>query len=137
MTSPERWHLAGLDPRTTQSRKSLTGRWFPGISAPPPAMLTSSTPTARSANCQESSLAQKIGATAVWRQSGLASAGTGDSKGCWVAGSESRQARQIVESAGLDYLEQPYIADAARRITGEAGRADDLRRQHRQQTCEP
>jgi len=65
--------------------------------------------------------AQKIGATAVWRQSGLASSGTNDPKGCWVAESESQQARQIVESAGLDYLEQPYIADAVRRITGEAG----------------
>jgi hypothetical protein len=38
-----------------------------------------------------------------------------------VAESESRQARQIVESAGLDYLEQPYIADAVRQITGEPG----------------
>ena len=65
--------------------------------------------------------ARKIGATAVWWQSGLASSGTSDPKGCWVADDDSRQARQIVESAGLDYLEQPYIADAVRRITGEAG----------------
>jgi hypothetical protein len=41
--------------------------------------------------------------------------------GCWVAESESGQARQIVESAGLVYLEQPYIADVVRRITGAAG----------------
>jgi hypothetical protein len=34
---------------------------------------------------------------------------------------ESQQAPQIVESAGLEYLEQPYIADAVQRITGEAG----------------
>jgi predicted CoA-binding protein len=67
------------------------------------------------------SSAQKIGATAIWRQSGTASSGADDPKGCWVAESESEQARQIVESAGLVYLEQPYIADAVRRITGEAG----------------
>jgi len=67
------------------------------------------------------SSARKMGATAVWRQSGLASSGTSDPKGCWVAETESRQARQIVESAGLDYIEQPYIADAVRRITGEPG----------------
>jgi predicted CoA-binding protein len=67
------------------------------------------------------SSARKMGATALWRQSGLASSEASDPKGCWVAESESQQARQIVESAGLEYLERPYIADAVRRITGEAG----------------
>jgi len=67
------------------------------------------------------SSARKMGATALWRQSGLASSKASDPKGCWVAESESQQARQIVESAGLEYPERPYIADAVRRITGEAG----------------
>lgn len=65
--------------------------------------------------------ARKLGATAVWQQSGLASSGAKDPKGCWVPESESRQARQIVESAGLDYLEEPYIADEVRRMAGAAG----------------
>jgi predicted CoA-binding protein len=64
--------------------------------------------------------AQKIGATAIWCQSGLASSGTDDPKGCWIPESESRRARHIVESAGLYYLEQPYIGDVARRLTGGA-----------------
>jgi predicted CoA-binding protein len=67
------------------------------------------------------STARELGATSLWRQSGLASSGVKDPKGCWVAESEAQQARQIVESAGLNYFEQPYIADAVRRMTGATG----------------
>jgi predicted CoA-binding protein len=63
-------------------------------------------------------LAQKIGARAIWSQSGLAGAGARDPKGCWVPEEESREARALVESAGLAYVEEPYIADAVRQLPG-------------------
>ena len=59
-------------------------------------------------------LASEIGARTVWCQSGLASAGVDDPKGCWVPDEMSREARAIVESAGLAYVEDAYIADVAR-----------------------
>ncbi len=58
--------------------------------------------------------AKSIGATAVWIQSGLAAGGTPDRKGCWLSDDESHRARGIVESAGLSYIQEPYIADAVR-----------------------
>ena len=36
------------------------------------------------------------------------------SAGCWLPQRESAKAREIVEGAGLTYVEAPYIADAAR-----------------------
>lgn len=62
------------------------------------------------------STARQLGATAVWHQSGLASAETKDPHGCWMDPGESRKARAIVEDAGLTYLESPYIADEVRRL---------------------
>jgi predicted CoA-binding protein len=60
------------------------------------------------------SFAEAIGATAVWFQSGLAKDGTPDKKGCWLPDAESQRAREIVESAGMSYIQEPYIADAVR-----------------------
>ena len=60
------------------------------------------------------STAQAIGARALWHQSGRARTGAKDPRGCWMPEDESRQARQIVESAGLSYFDQPYIADVVR-----------------------
>ncbi len=62
-------------------------------------------------------MATDVGAQAVWCQSGLASAGTNDPKGCWVPVDASRKARSIVESAGLRYVDDIYIADAVRQLT--------------------
>jgi len=59
-------------------------------------------------------LAQQLGAKTVWRQSGLAGNGAKDPEGCWVPEDESREARKIVESAGLAYVDDTYIADAVR-----------------------
>lgn len=59
-------------------------------------------------------MAKAIGATTVWCQSGLASAGVKDPTGCWVTDDESREARGLVESAGLAYVDGVYIADAVR-----------------------
>jgi predicted CoA-binding protein len=61
-------------------------------------------------------LAELLGAKAVWRQTGLNGAGERDPHGCWSPDEESREARRIVESAGLAYVESPYIADVARGI---------------------
>ncbi len=61
-------------------------------------------------------LAKDVGAQAVWCQSGLASAGTNDTKGCWVPVDASRKAPSIVESAGLRYVDDIYIADAVRQL---------------------
>lgn len=47
-------------------------------------------------------IAKEIGVQAVWYQSGLASGSAAkDPKGCWVPEDASRQARSLVESAGL------------------------------------
>ena len=59
-------------------------------------------------------MAQGLGAGAVWVQSGVASDGTKAPNGCWMDQAVSRAAREIVESAGLTYLETPYIADEVR-----------------------
>jgi len=59
-------------------------------------------------------MAQRLGAGAVWLQSGVASDGTKAPNGCWMDQAASRAAREIVESAGLTYLEAPYIADEVR-----------------------
>ena len=59
-------------------------------------------------------MARDVGARTVWIQSGLASDGTKDPKGCWMPADRSGEARQVVEAAGLAYVEDPYIADAIR-----------------------
>lgn len=58
--------------------------------------------------------ARSVGAKAVWIQSGRDDAGGKDPRGCWLPEEESARARSIVEAAGLDYVDAPYIADAVR-----------------------
>src|SRR5688500_18744230 len=58
--------------------------------------------------------AKATGAKAVWIQSGLDKTGAKDPRGCWLSDAESSRAREIVERAGLVYIESPYIADAVR-----------------------
>jgi predicted CoA-binding protein len=59
-------------------------------------------------------LALELGATTIWLQSGLASDGKRDPTGSWMPDERSAEARGIVESAGLSYVERPYIADTVR-----------------------
>jgi len=59
-------------------------------------------------------MAQRLGARAVWLQSGVASDGTRAPDGCWMDQAASQAARAAVESAGLAYIEAPYIADEVR-----------------------
>ena len=61
-------------------------------------------------------LAQRFGARAFWWQTGLTSGGGKDPAGCWAPPEESRQARELAGAAGLAYVDQVYIADAARAL---------------------
>jgi predicted CoA-binding protein len=63
-------------------------------------------------------LALELGATTVWVLSGLAPDGTRDPTGCWLPSEASAAARQLVETAGLVYLDHPYIADVVRAVGG-------------------
>ena len=60
--------------------------------------------------------AKDLHARTIWTQSGLSSAGVNDPEGCWVPEEELRLARNLVQSAGLDYVTEPYIGDVAREI---------------------
>jgi predicted CoA-binding protein len=60
--------------------------------------------------------ALRLGATAVWRQSGLDSTGSRDPAGSWLPATESQQGRRLVEAAGLDYVDDTYIVDAVRAL---------------------
>jgi predicted CoA-binding protein len=59
-------------------------------------------------------LAGRLGARALWWQTGLTSGGSKDPSGCWVPPGESRQARELAGAAGLAYVDDVYIADAVR-----------------------
>jgi predicted CoA-binding protein len=61
-------------------------------------------------------MAQGVAARAVWLQSGLVSAGVRDPSGCWLSDDASGDARTLVESAGLQYVDAIYIADTVRRL---------------------
>lgn len=60
-------------------------------------------------------MARAVGAGTVWYQSGVAAGGASDPKGCWLPDDQSRAARATVESAGLSYVDDTYLADAVRR----------------------
>lgn len=58
--------------------------------------------------------AQRLGARALWWQTGLDSSGARDPAGSWAPPGQSRQARELAAAAGLSYIDDVYIADAAR-----------------------
>jgi predicted CoA-binding protein len=60
--------------------------------------------------------ALRLGASAMWRQSGLDSTGRRDPAGCWLSAAESEQGRRLAEAAGLDYIDDVYIVDAVRAL---------------------
>lgn len=62
-------------------------------------------------------VAQRLGATTIWRQTGLTSTGAKAPDGCWVPPGESEQARDLAAGAGLSYFDDFYIADAARALS--------------------
>jgi predicted CoA-binding protein len=61
-------------------------------------------------------LADRVGAAAVWHQSGLDSTGVKDPEGVWLAESEAQEASAVVQAAGLVFVHTPYIADTVRRL---------------------
>jgi hypothetical protein len=65
-------------------------------------------------------MAQRLGAKAIWRQTGLDGTGAKAPGGCWAAPGESQQGRELAEAAGLSYIDDVYIADAVRGLTGPA-----------------
>jgi predicted CoA-binding protein len=62
------------------------------------------------------SMAQSLGAAAVWRQSGLTSSGAKRPDGCWTPPGESGQGRDLAAAAGLAYIDDVYIAEAVRAL---------------------
>ena len=69
--------------------------------------------------------AKNLNVKTIWTQSGLSAVGTKDTKGCWVPEEELRAARDLVQSAGLEHVAEPYIGDLAREIR--ASRSAELR----------
>lgn len=62
------------------------------------------------------SVAQGLGAAAIWWQTGLTSTGAKAPDGCWVPPRESRQGRDLADAAGLHYVDDVYIVDAIRAL---------------------
>jgi PhnB protein len=60
--------------------------------------------------------ARALGARALWTQSGRTADGDVAPDGCWVADEDAAKARDLVESAGLVYVDRPYIADLVRQL---------------------
>ena len=56
--------------------------------------------------------AKNLKARILWTQSGFSAEGVKDPKGCWLPADELLAARTLVESAGLVYVSEPYIAEA-------------------------
>jgi hypothetical protein len=60
--------------------------------------------------------ARSLNARAVWLQSGLDGNGSRNPRGCWLPANEAARAKQMVESAEMDFLDSPYLADAVREV---------------------
>ncbi len=60
--------------------------------------------------------AVQLQAKAIWYQSGMASRGEKDPKGCWIEDGDSQESRALVEAAGLVFLYDSYIGDVAREL---------------------
>jgi len=60
--------------------------------------------------------ATSLGAKTLWTQSGLSAQDVKDPRGCWLPDQEFQAARKLTETAGLQFVIQPYIADIAREI---------------------
>jgi predicted CoA-binding protein len=71
--------------------------------------------------------AAKLHTKFLWVQSGLSAAGIRDSKGCWISCEQLQSARDIVETAALRLITEPYIVDAVRHSMSIPGRdVDDI-----------
>jgi hypothetical protein len=61
-------------------------------------------------------MAERVGASALWYQSGLAGPDDKDPHGTWLSDPDARDASAAVEAAGLAFVHAVYIADEVRRI---------------------
>lgn len=69
------------------------------------------------------SLARDLNAKAIWTQSGLTETGEKDARGCWLPEQDQRNARALVEAAGVTYFSEPSLIDAlAPRQSAQGGR---------------
>lgn len=62
-------------------------------------------------------LATRVGAKAVWLQSGKTEDGKPDPRGTWMSDEDRAAARAAVEGSGFSYVDSPYIGDVARART--------------------
>lgn len=63
-------------------------------------------------------VAARLGAAAVWYHSARTRPPqAADNRGTWVPAAQSARQRQVVEAAGMTYVDDHYIADVARQIT--------------------
>lgn len=61
-------------------------------------------------------VAKAVHAETIWTQSGSQAVGVNDPKGCWIPEEERERARQLVHSAGMRYVSEPYIGDLVRKV---------------------
>lgn len=61
-------------------------------------------------------LAGRVGARTVWVHSARTPDGSRDDTSCWLSDDDRARARAVVEGAGLTYVDEPYIGDAARAL---------------------
>ena len=59
-------------------------------------------------------LATRVGAKAVWLQSGKDENGNPDPRGTWMSDEDRTAARAAIEGSGFSYVDHPYIGDVAR-----------------------
>lgn len=60
--------------------------------------------------------AKSLGAKAIWTQSGLSTPSVKDPEGCWLSDEERTNSANLIRSAGLTHVSEPYIADIARSL---------------------
>ena len=60
--------------------------------------------------------AKQLGAKTIWTQSGVCQSGAKDPRGCWLSDSDLLNTRRLIQSADLQHIAQPYIADVAREL---------------------
>lgn len=62
-------------------------------------------------------LAGQVGARTVWLHSARTPEGARDDTAVWLSDEDRERARSVVEGAGLAYVDEPYIGDAARALS--------------------
>jgi predicted CoA-binding protein len=61
-------------------------------------------------------VANSLHAKTIWYQSGLSADAVKDPRGCWLPEDQKTSAVRLTQSAGVQLITQPYIADAIRAL---------------------